>query len=138
MLDSYKVSLNFKMCYHQLIFFSWVYYFHLGCSQPALVGDGYCNDVTNSQQCNFDHGDCCLLNVNTDYCSNCSCSGSGVITSPGFPGNYDNNLDLTWIIQLPPGHLIEIVFLNNQIESGYVFFVGFLRLQFLLSNLFKL
>ena len=106
-------------------------------SLPPSVGDGYCNDETNIIECGYDHGDCCLTNVITDYCSNCSCSSIGVITSPGFPGNYDNNLDLTWIIQLPPGHLIEIVFLNIQIESGYVFFLEFLRLQFLLSNLFK-
>ena len=81
----------------------------------VLVGDGYCNDVTNNQQCNFDGGDCCV-NVNTDYCSNCSCSGNGVITSPGFPGNYDNNLDITWLIQLPPGQFIEINFLSFDVE----------------------
>ena len=88
---------------------------------PPSVGDGFCNDDTNTQQCNFDGGDCCV-NVNTDFCSNCSCSGSGVITSPWFPGNYDNNLDLTWLIQLPHGQLIEIVFISFDVESGYVFF----------------
>ena len=82
----------------------------------ALVGNGYCNDVTNNQQCDFDGGDCCV-NVNTDYCFNCSCSGSGVITSPGFPGNYDNNLDLTWLIQLPPGQIIEISFISFDVED---------------------
>ena len=56
------------------------------------------------------------MNVNTDFCSNCSCSGSGVITSPGFPGNYDNNLNLTWLIQRPPGQLIEIVFISFDVE----------------------
>ena len=84
-----------------------------------LVGDGYCNDVTNNQQCNFDGGDCCV-NVNTDYCSICSCSGSGVITSPGYPGNYDNNLDLTWLIQFSHGQLIEIVFISFNVR-GYSF-----------------
>ena len=81
-----------------------------------LVGNGYCNDVTNNQQCNFDGGDCCV-NVNTDYCSNCSCFGSGVITSPGYPGNYDNNLDLTWLIQFPLGQLIEINFVDFNVED---------------------
>ena len=86
---------------------------------PPSVGDGYCNDDTNNQQCNFDGGDCCV-NVNTDYCSSCSCVGSGFITSPGFPGHYDNNVDLTWLIQLPQGQLIEIVFISFDIELWYV------------------
>ena len=90
--------------------------FILGCLQPSLIGDGNCNDVTNNQLCHFDGGDCCLLNVNTYYCSNCSCSDSGVINSPGFPGNYDNNLDLTWLIQLPPGQLILINFISFDVE----------------------
>ena len=25
----------------------------------ALVGDGYCQDLTNTAECNFDGGDCC-------------------------------------------------------------------------------
>ena len=91
-----------------------------------MIGDGYCNDVTNNQPCYFDGGDCCLLNVNTTYCSNCSCPVNGVISSPGFPGNYDNNLDLTWLIQLPPGQVIEIVFISFMVESGFVFFSEFL------------
>ena len=84
---------------------------------PPSVGDGYCTDVTNIQQCNFDGGDCCLLNVNTDYCLNCSCSDSGVITSPGFPEAYDNNLFLTWLIQVPLGQLIEISFVSFDLEE---------------------
>ena len=82
----------------------------------ALVGDGYCNDETNNAACNYDHGECCLSNMNTDYCSNCSCSSIGVITSPGFPSNYVNNLDLTWIIQLPLGQYIKIGFVNFDVE----------------------
>ena len=83
---------------------------------PPSVGDGYCTDVTNIQQCNFDGGDCCLLKVNTDYCSNCSCSNSGVITSPGFPETYDTNLNLTWLIKVPLGQLIEISFDSFDLE----------------------
>ena len=80
-----------------------------------MIGNGYCNDETNNGNCNFDGGDCCV-NVNTDYCSECSCLGGGVITSPGFPGNYDNNLDLTWLIQAPLGQSIEVSFLNFDVE----------------------
>ena len=33
------------------------------------IGDGYCDDGANSLDCNFDGGDCCGPNVNTDYCT---------------------------------------------------------------------
>ena len=77
----------------------------------SLLGDGVCSDETNIAECDYDGGDCCLVNVNTDSCSKCNCLGSGVITSPGFPGHYDSYLDLTWLIQVQMGHTIEINFL---------------------------
>ena len=83
---------------------------------PEINGDGICNDETNNPECNYDNGDCCV-NTNTDYCSDCNCLGGGVITSPGFPGNYENNLDLTWLIQVQTGQRIEIAFLNFDVES---------------------
>ena len=48
---------------------------------PA-VGDGYCNDETNIQQCNFDGGDCCGVCVNSDLCTNCFCLGDLVSMRP--------------------------------------------------------
>ena len=85
-----------------------------------MVGNGFCNGDTNIVECHFDGGDCCpnpdMVNVNTDSCSDCNCLGSGVITSPGFPGNYDNNLDLTWLIQVRMGQTIEINFLSFDVE----------------------
>ena len=85
-----------------------------GTTNP-LVGDGVCNDETNIVECNFDGGDCCV-NLNTDSCSECYCLASGVITSPGFPGNYENNLDLTWLIQVQLGQSIQINFLYFNVE----------------------
>ena len=82
-----------------------------------LLGDGVCHDESNIRECGFDHGDCCLLPLNTDYCTNCSCSETGVITSPGFPQNYADNLDLTWLIQLPPVQFIEIEFVSFNVED---------------------
>ena len=70
------------------------------CSNPYMVGDAVCNDETNHLGCNYDGGDCCV-NVNTDSCIDCNCLGGGVITLPGFPGNYDNNLDFTLLIHVP-------------------------------------
>ena len=41
------------------------------CSDPAMMGDGYCWDATNNEECNWDGGDCCGGNV--DYCADCTC-----------------------------------------------------------------
>ena len=84
-----------------------------------LLGDGFCNDELNIPGC-YDHGDCCLSNLNTDHCSNCSCSSNGFITSPGFPQKYENNLDLTWLIQVPLDQFVQIdfIFLHVEYEFG--------------------
>ena len=37
-----------------------------------LVGDGFCNEETNNEICNFDGGDCCGDCVNKDHCTNSS------------------------------------------------------------------
>ena len=81
------------------------------CPHPNKVGDGICNDETNHLGCDYDDGDCCV-NVNTAYCSECNCLVGGVITSPGFPGSYGNNINLTWLIQVQIGQTIEINFLH--------------------------
>ena len=41
----------------------------------AIVGNGFCNDETNIEDCNFDGGDCCGTCVNSKYCSECECIG---------------------------------------------------------------
>ena len=87
------------------------------CPNPNMVGDAICHDETNHLGCNYDGGDCCV-NVNTDSCSDCNCLGSGFITSPGFPGNYDNNLDLTWMIQVQIGKLIDISFITFELRNN--------------------
>ena len=46
---------------------------HGECPSPAWIGDGYCDDVTNNQYCNYDGGDCCGAAINTQYCSVCQC-----------------------------------------------------------------
>ena len=98
LFPKFVVRSNFEMGYCQFVFFSWVYYLHLGCSQPVLVGDGYCNDITNIQQCDFDGGDCCGSCILTDYCTNCSCianiTGNGVpnvLVGDGYCNDVTNN-----------------------------------------------
>ena len=38
-----------------------------------MVGNGFCNDETNNVACNYDGGECCVMNANTVYCSECAC-----------------------------------------------------------------
>ena len=38
-----------------------------------MVGNGFCNDETNNPDCNYDGGDCCVENANTNSCSECAC-----------------------------------------------------------------
>uniref|UniRef100_A0A8C9TQI4 CUB and Sushi multiple domains 3 n=1 Tax=Scleropages formosus TaxID=113540 RepID=A0A8C9TQI4_SCLFO len=42
---------------------------------------------------------------------------SGVILSPGFPGNYPSGLDCTWMVNLPVGFGIHLQFLNFSTEA---------------------
>ena len=37
------------------------------------IGDGYCDDVTNTADCGYDGDDCCGDDVNKDYCQECIC-----------------------------------------------------------------
>ena len=49
------------------------------CGLPNYVGDNYCDDKNNNAGCNYDGGDCCGIDINTDYCIVCQClEGSGV------------------------------------------------------------
>ena len=50
---------------------------HLGCLQLSWVGDRYCDDDTNTIECNFDGGDCCGPDVKTELCTDCQCIGMG-------------------------------------------------------------
>ena len=40
---------------------------------PYLIGNGNCDDDTNNEGCSYDGGDCCGLNVDTEYCTECIC-----------------------------------------------------------------
>ena len=37
------------------------------------IGNGICSDVLNNPECDYDGGDCCGSNVNTNWCSKCIC-----------------------------------------------------------------
>ena len=48
------------------------------CTGPIdYIGDNFCDDVTNNEECQWDGGDCCLDTVLTDYCDDCACLDPG-------------------------------------------------------------
>lgn len=46
---------------------------------------------------------------------------AGSITSPGYPAEYENNLDCTWSILSEPGDTIALVFNDFLLEDKYDF-----------------
>ena len=49
------------------------------------------------------------------------CAMNGIITSPGYPRNYGNNINLTWLIQVPEGLKVEITFVSFELELASSF-----------------
>ena len=45
------------------------------------IGDQSCDDFNNNMECNFDGGDCCGPNVNTQWCTECLCLNENVTTT---------------------------------------------------------
>ena len=43
------------------------------CHNDRFVADGYCDDSTNTELCNYDGGDCCYKKSNYQYCNDCTC-----------------------------------------------------------------
>ncbi|XP_072890402.1 CUB and sushi domain-containing protein 2-like [Hemitrygon akajei] len=56
-----------------------------------------------------------------DGCGGTLRGQSGVISSPGFPSEYDNNADCTWTILAELGDTIALVFTDFQLEDKYDF-----------------
>jgi len=54
-----------------------VHYLFIGCLYDFWIGDGYCDDDNNFFDCNYDGGDCCGPDVNTQYCYECICMEDG-------------------------------------------------------------
>ena len=69
----------------------------------STVGDGYCDDLMNIVECNYDGGDCCGPNVTHGNCSECICHYN--ITTGG-------NEDIS---------CITLAFKNNRIQYIWMF-----------------
>ena len=42
------------------------------------VGDGFCQDEVNNEDCNYDGGDCCNPNPIINLCQDCTCKNSSI------------------------------------------------------------
>uniref|UniRef100_A0A671RXC0 CUB and sushi domain-containing protein 1-like n=1 Tax=Sinocyclocheilus anshuiensis TaxID=1608454 RepID=A0A671RXC0_9TELE len=54
-----------------------------------------------------------------DGCGGTLRGQSGVITSPNYPQEYNNNADCTWTVLAEPGDTIALVFSSFQLEEDY-------------------
>ena len=68
------------------------------CPHPHWIGDSFCDEKTNVAECDYDGGDCCGYNVNTDFCSDCNChinetcvAGTHPLVGDGFCNDQTNN-----------------------------------------------
>ncbi|KAJ4927851.1 hypothetical protein JOQ06_015653, partial [Pogonophryne albipinna] len=62
---------------------------------------------------------CVCVRTAEDTCGGTVRGGSGVVTSPGYPGNYGNQADCTWILLAEPGDTISLIFTDFQTEEKY-------------------
>ncbi|KAK1891604.1 CUB and sushi domain containing protein 1 [Dissostichus eleginoides] len=84
------------------------------CGTPGVIPNGVI------------HGSRYNMGDKIRYSSEGACGGTlrgtaGSITSPGFPAEYDNNLDCTWSILSEPGDTIALVFNDFLLEDKYDF-----------------
>ena len=103
---------------------------------PRHTGNLVCNDETNNADCDYDGGDCCVsthfihflpyqgkesltFGPNFDHCSECVCATTGVIMSPRFPEDYANGLEVSWLILVFSGQVIELNFISFDVEDGW-------------------
>ena len=56
------------------------------CANSSLIGNGFCNDQTNNEDCMYDEGECCGTCANMEQCSDCQCL-------EGSPTNYACKLE---------------------------------------------
>ena len=79
-----------KKCYKKgvfiinLISIEWFkirFYSSLECLETDHVADGHCDDIANTEICNWDGGDCCGPNRVVDYCTECQCHENTTLTT---------------------------------------------------------
>ncbi|TNN88030.1 CUB and sushi domain-containing protein 2 [Liparis tanakae] len=62
---------------------------------------------------------CLATSAADDGCGGTLRGQSGVITTPNYPAEYNNNADCTWTVLAEPGDTIALVFSDFQLENDY-------------------
>ncbi|TWW65345.1 CUB and sushi domain-containing protein 2 [Takifugu flavidus] len=90
------------------------------CGNPGKLHNGH------QQGSTFNIGDKIRYSCNQGYVleADDGCGGtlrgqSGVITTPNYPAEYNNNADCTWTVLAEPGDTIALVFSDFQLEDDY-------------------
>ena len=70
-----------------------------GCPYWSLTGDQVCDDEANTEECHFDHGDCCDVQNDFSLCSDCFCHSAGHLVNDTLTWSNPPNTpaQLSWI-----------------------------------------
>ena len=100
------------------------------CPYWDLIGDGYCDDEANNENCNYDSEDCCDYQTDRIACQDCFCFVPEIDLQPickdslyvPFLGDGDCNLQLNNV-----EHYFDVgdCCLNNTVCFTNLFFDGF-------------
>lgn len=63
----------------ELIYFSKTVFSFIACGTLVhwYIGDDTCDDNINNEKCYYDHGDCCLNEIDDHKCTECICHEDG-------------------------------------------------------------
>ncbi len=64
----------------------------LGCVRPDLAANGKCNDISNTEACLWDNGDCCTRII-SESCLVCICHLDGLHHPRSYIINSYNQLE---------------------------------------------
>ena len=65
------------------------------CKMVDFIGDGFCDEETNNELCDFDNGDCCDLNNDRTLCPECFCYTSKIDLGDCSDYNYECTFPFT-------------------------------------------
>ncbi|XP_030851876.1 uncharacterized protein LOC590372 isoform X3 [Strongylocentrotus purpuratus] len=89
---------------------------------PCYNG-GSCNNDFGNFSCECPEGytgSLCEINIDTSITViRLEGNETTVISSPGYPSYYDSNLDHTWLIMTPEGHILQVQILDLALETDY-------------------
>ena len=99
---------------------------HDGSSSASpVIGNKLCGDLTDIVSDIESTSSAVFIQFKTDgsvtksgFEIEYSVVGDGVIESPGYPLEYANNLDKTWLIEVQPGEKVLIKFVSFTVEKS--------------------